>query len=131
MYCPSCGTQNIENAQFCRGCGENISLVPQALTGQMPEKRAVGYDVEGQPYDESGRRIHRDRTPRVEKGIPNIFIGLAFITIATILAFKGQDWWYWLLIPAFGLIGGGVSEIVRAKQASAGGNVGAEPPRPR
>jgi hypothetical protein len=64
--------------------------------------------------------MHRDRTPRVEKGIPNIFIGLAFMTISIILAFKGQDWWYWMLIPAFGLIGGGVSEIVRAKQAGAG-----------
>jgi len=124
--------QNIEDAQFCRGCGANISLVPQALVGQTPESRAVGYDVEGQPYDASGRRIRRDRdrTPRIEKAIPNIFIGLAFLTIAIILGFKGQDWWYWLLIPAFGLFGGGIAEIARYKQASEG-REGAAPLPPK
>jgi hypothetical protein len=100
------------------------------MVGQTPENRAVGYDVEGQPYDASGRRMHRDRAPRLEKAIPNIFIGLAFLTIAIILGFKGQDWWFWMLIPAFGLIGGGVSEIVRHKQASEG-RAGAAPLPPK
>ena len=35
MFCPKCATQNLEGASFCRTCGANISLVPQALTGQM------------------------------------------------------------------------------------------------
>lgn len=126
MYCPGCGTQNIENAQFCRVCGQNISLVPQAMTGQIPESRAVGYDVEGQPFDASGRRLNRERAPRLDKGIRSGFIGLAFLLISTILLFKNQDWWFWMLIPAFSLIGGGVAEYIRYKQAVAGG--GAEPP---
>ncbi len=36
MYCPKCGTNNIDNASFCRACGTNLSLVPQALTGHLP-----------------------------------------------------------------------------------------------
>ncbi len=35
MFCPKCGTQNSEDQGFCRGCGENLSLVSQAL-GRNP-----------------------------------------------------------------------------------------------
>lgn len=121
MYCPKCGVQNIEDAQYCRGCGENISLVSQAMTGQLPEKRAVGYDAAGKPYDETGRRIHRQKEPpRLDKAIKSGFMGLAFLIIAIILAFAGDrrhDYWYWLLIPAFTMIGGGVAEYVRVKHS--------------
>jgi hypothetical protein len=120
MYCPKCGAQNIEDAQYCRGCGENISLVSQAMTGQLPEKRTVGYDAAGKPYDEIGRRIRREKEPpRLDKAIKSGFMGLAFLIIAIILAFTGDrrhDFWYWLLIPAFTMIGGGVAEYVRVKQ---------------
>jgi hypothetical protein len=120
MYCPKCSAQNIEDAQYCRGCGENISLVSQAMTGQLPEKRTVGYDAAGKPYDESGRRIRREKDPpRLDKAIKSGFMGLAFVIIAIILAFTGDkrhDYWYWLLLPAFTMIGGGVAEYVRVKQ---------------
>jgi hypothetical protein len=46
-------------------------------------------------------------------------MGLAFLIIALILAFtsdRRHDYWYWLLIPAFTMIGGGVAEYVRVKQ---------------
>jgi predicted RNA-binding Zn-ribbon protein involved in translation (DUF1610 family) len=121
MYCPKCGAQNIEDAQFCRGCGENISLVSQAMTGQLPERRAVGHDAEGHPYDERGRRIRREKDPpRLDKAIKTGFMGLAFLIIAIILGFTGDrrhDYWYWLLIPAFTMLGGGVAEYVRMKQS--------------
>lgn len=32
MFCPKCGAQNGEEVSFCRGCGENLSLVSQALS---------------------------------------------------------------------------------------------------
>src|SRR5205085_1336258 len=64
---------------------------------------------------------HRDRgAPRLDKAIKTGFIGLAFLMIALILAFSGDrkhDYWYWLLIPAFTMIGGGVAEYVRLKQS--------------
>lgn len=141
MYCPSCGTQNIENAQFCRGCGENISLVPQALAGQLPQQnRAVGFDVEGKPYNAEGRRIEREKQrrdrerepPRLDKAVSTVFGGLAFLLIAIILfVTKKADWWFWLLIPAFAIIGNGLAEYVRYKQAEKDVDETATPPTQR
>jgi hypothetical protein len=35
MFCPKCGAQSSEESSFCRGCGEDLSLVSQAL-GKNP-----------------------------------------------------------------------------------------------
>jgi hypothetical protein len=32
MFCPKCGAHNGEELSFCRSCGENLSLVSQALS---------------------------------------------------------------------------------------------------
>jgi hypothetical protein len=121
MYCPKCGVQNIEDAKFCRGCGADIGLVSQALTGHLPDKRAVGYDAEGKPYDGSGRRIRRHKeAPRIDKAITNIFTGIGFLIVAfSVLRFApaGRLWWYWMLIPAFTSLGGGLAEYVRFKHS--------------
>jgi hypothetical protein len=121
MYCPKCGALNIEDAKFCRGCGADIALVPQAMSGHLPEKRAVGYDVEGKPYDESGRRIRkRQEAPRLDKAIGNIFTGIGFLLVAfSVFLFfpAGRIWWFWLLLPAFGTMGGGFAEYVRFKHS--------------
>jgi hypothetical protein len=123
MYCPKCGAQNIEDAQYCRGCGENISLVSQAMTGHLPETRSDSdRGVVGVVFDPTGRRHrHKDDAPRLDKAIKTGFMGLAFLLIAIILAFAGdrrQYYWYWLLIPAFTMLGGGLAEYVRVKQAA-------------
>jgi hypothetical protein len=36
MFCPKCGSQS-EYGKFCRGCGTNLEIVSEALTGQSPE----------------------------------------------------------------------------------------------
>ena len=55
MFCPKCATQNLDGASFCRGCGANISLVSQALTGQMTQPQPP---VE-QEVDEGGAFARR------------------------------------------------------------------------
>ncbi|MDQ1727950.1 MAG: zinc-ribbon domain [Pyrinomonadaceae bacterium] len=35
MYCPHCGTQNLPDTKFCRGCGEDLRLVSQAFTKSL------------------------------------------------------------------------------------------------
>src|ERR1044071_5945938 len=36
MYCPHCGVQNSSDTRFCRGCGEDLKLVSQAVTKSLP-----------------------------------------------------------------------------------------------
>src|SRR5215212_944674 len=36
MYCPHCGAQNAQSTKFCRGCGEDLRLVSQAVTKSLP-----------------------------------------------------------------------------------------------
>jgi zinc-ribbon domain len=135
MFCPKCATNNLDGARFCRSCGADISLVPQALAGHLP----VEQNVATQEYSRRGRR--RRREPSVDKAIKNIFSGIAFLIISIVLSFTpmGRFWWYWMLIPAFSMLGGGVAEWMRVKQTQprtlASGSMpqalGAPPPLPR
>src|SRR5512132_2147107 len=36
MYCPHCGVLNAEETKYCRGCGEDLRLVAQAVTKSLP-----------------------------------------------------------------------------------------------
>lgn len=111
MFCPKCATQNIEGASFCRACGANISLVSQALSGQLP--------VEEQPFDRYSRRRRR-REPNIEEAIRSIVMGIAFVVVAILVgkyAPAGALWWYWMLIPAAGSLGKGIAELARLKSS--------------
>lgn len=115
MYCPSCGTENADGASFCRGCGANVSLVPQALTGRLPSGPGDAND----PSVEAGTRSGKhDRAPSIERAVVPFFGGLAFVCVAFALAVTkmGHGWWFWLFIPAFFMMGRGVAEYLRLKQ---------------
>ncbi len=114
MFCPKCATQNVDGAKFCRSCGADISLIPQAMTGHLQTAAQVNEEVES----DYGRRRRHGR-PSMEKGIKSLFMGFGFLLVAIILAFAhdGRGWWYWMLIPSFSMLGGGVAEYLRAKNA--------------
>jgi len=111
MFCPKCATQNLEGASFCRTCGANISLVPQALTGQVPQTTT-------DEISDGRRRSRRhSREASLDHSIKNIFMGIAFLIIAIALSRSiGSGWWYWMLIPAFSMMGKGVAEFIRLKE---------------
>jgi hypothetical protein len=46
-------------------------------------------------------------------------MGLGFIMVALALALSnsGRGWWFWMLIPAFSLLGKGIASIVTTLQA--------------
>jgi len=111
MFCPKCASQNLDGASFCRTCGANISLVPQALSGQLPEP------VE----DDYGRRKRRRKSGEklsLEHACKNIFMGIAFLGISIALSFSiiGRNWWFWMLIPAFSMMGTGIAQFIRIKE---------------
>ncbi len=123
MYCPKCAAQNIDDAQFCRACGANISLVSQALSGKLPTSSLIpplAPMVDMREFNPRNRRKGNQSSCN-ERGYKHLFMGVGFLFVAICLALfsgRGQNgWWIWMLIPAFSLMGRGVAEIVRVKQS--------------
>ena len=111
MFCPKCAAQNIDGASFCRVCGANIGLVPQALTGRLPEARNT--------RRQRGRIDRPREPPSMEKGIVSLFGGLGFIVAALFVMWKfpGGVFWGWtLLFPGFGALGRGIAMITAAQR---------------
>ena len=110
MFCPKCAAQNADGASFCRVCGANISLVPQALTGELPLATDNNRDAT--------RARKRQREPSAEGAITTIFVGLAFFVVSVVLAFSamGYGWWFWMLIPAFSCLGSGIAQYAKYKE---------------
>jgi hypothetical protein len=111
MFCPKCATQNVEGASFCRACGANISLIPQALTGQLPTPRVEDF---------ADRLRKRRREPSIEEAIRSLMMGIAFAVISILVSKYGPGgsaWWFWLLIPAAASFARGFSVLARLKLA--------------
>jgi len=109
MFCPKCAAE-FDDQKFCRFCGANVSLVPQALTGKLP------------PAPEESRRVRRrsskSSTPTLESAFSKMFTGLAFMACAVaIWRFMpgGAWWWYWMLFPAFATFGEGIAKWMRIR----------------
>ena len=114
MFCPKCAAQNLEGASFCRVCGANISLVPQALSGQMQQTSVENLSRSDTRADRKARR----REPTLDNAFRNAFMGIAFLLVTMALSFSsaGRGWWFWLLIPAFSLMGTGVAQYIRYRE---------------
>jgi hypothetical protein len=114
MFCPKCATQNADDAKFCRSCGSDISLVPQAVTGQLAERLAAAED--SMRYGRRRRHRGDKGPPSIERAVKSFFMGLAFVFVALAVAIwapAGRLWWFWMLIPAFGMLSDGVSTYLR------------------
>jgi hypothetical protein len=98
--------------------------VPQALSGQLTE-------------DRDSRRKHKRRRdegpPNMAHAIHATFMGLGFLFVALSVALffpGGKFWWFWMLIPAFAMLGKGIAEIVRANQLKSSAQISyAAPPQ--
>ncbi len=117
MFCPKCATQNVEGAKFCRSCGANISLIPHALSGQLPTAPA------NEAIERAFRRKRR-KEPSLAEGSRLLLMGIAFVVVSILVGKYspgGWHWWYWMLIPAAMFLGRGISDLIRARQAGAFG----------
>ena len=114
MFCPKCAAQNADDAKYCRACGADISLVPQAITGHLAQR--LGEAEEG---GRRGYRLRRKEPANIENAARQFFMGLAFALVSlAILSWApgGRNWWFWMLIPAFIMIGGGVGMYLRVRE---------------
>ena len=75
MYCPSCSTQAIEGAKFCKSCGMNLGVVTQALNG--------GVTVTDPLRDREYKRARK----QISDGIHGFAVGGAFLAGATLSYF--------------------------------------------
>lgn len=122
MYCPKCAAP-VDGMKFCRKCGANVSLVPQALTGQLPPAQpATSPDplTIGVHYDRRGRRRDRhNNPPSMEGAAKEFFAGVGFLLVSlAIWQFfpGGFTWWFWMLIPAFGAMGKGIGQYLSVRE---------------
>ena len=121
MFCPKCATQNLDGASFCRTCGANISLVPQALTGQItkPEPEMVDEAACG------NRRGRKELT--LDQAFKNVGMGMAFLLISIVLSRSGQGWWFWMLIPSFIFMATGLAQCIRLREKAKRASLQAPP----
>ncbi len=112
MFCPKCASQNLEGASFCRVCGANISLVPQALSGELPQQ-----DKSESSFCGTRQTKRAGKEAGIDGAFRNAFMGFGFLFVAIALSFSiGRGWWFWMLIPAFSMMGTGVAQFIRHKE---------------
>lgn len=114
MFCPKCATPNADDARFCRSCGTDIGMVPQALSGALSERLAAAED--DTRHGRRRRRGMRDGPPSIERAVRSFFMGLAFIFVAFAVrtwAPAGNVWWFWMFLPAASMLADGVGTYLR------------------
>lgn len=116
MFCPKCGTKNPDNGKFCRFCGTDLSPVSEALSGKLTKKNQSFVKVD---FMQSDQMCGTDDKPvTLESALGKLFMGLAFLIVSIVLAFTpmGRTWWFWMLIPAFAMLGSGVAQYIQLKK---------------
>jgi hypothetical protein len=110
MFCPKCAAQNLDEAKFCRACGADISLVPQALAGQL-----------ARADDDDDYAPELSRASSVERGVRKLVFGVGYLLAFLIMMFfLRQFWWmmFWFIFPAISKISAGVGILASARQES-------------
>ena len=118
MYCPNCAAQIEETQKYCRSCGTDVSLVSQALEGQLPSNGAIGVH-RGHSGRLRGRRREDRNPPSIEGAVRAFFLGLGFVFVsfaARKFAPAGEIWWFWLLFPAFSWMGAGIGQFLKLRE---------------
>lgn len=119
MFCPKCAAHNIDDAKYCRVCGADISLLPQALSGQLNADLMVVDETAIEAKGRRRRRKDKDKPLKLEDAYSNIGVGIAFLIISVMVALfmpGGRFWWFWLLIPALACAGEGYGQLMRLRR---------------
>lgn len=89
MYCPHCGTQNAQETKFCRGCGEDLRLVSQAVTKSLPLMIAHRVD-EAIDRGRGGWRSYQLFRTEHRKAFSQILMGLSSLFVIVWILLLGH-----------------------------------------
>jgi hypothetical protein len=82
------------------------------MTGQIVQQQPESEVIE----DARGRRKRRKEVT-LDNAFKNMFMGVAFLIVAIALSRSiGQGWWFWMLLPAFSMMGTGVAQFIRIRE---------------
>ena len=71
------------------------------------------------PDERPDRRQRREnREVTLDQAFKNAFLGVAFLLVSIVLSRSGigQGWWFWLLLPAFSMMGTGIAQYIRVRE---------------
>ena len=119
MFCPKCGVKNPEAGKFCRSCGTDLGTISDALSGKSSnEMPSFGMMI--QPMQPINLLNKKGKSVNLESMLSTLFTGFAFLVISVILGVTGvasaSRWWFWLLIPAFAMLGTGIAQYIQYTQ---------------
>ena len=112
MYCPTCATQAIEGAKFCKACGLNLNVIAQALGGGV---------VASDPMRD--RELKRARK-QISDGIQGLAIGAALIVAAVLPYFLIKPLNTWSVTASLVLALGGIIKLFRSIGAIVDAKIG-------
>lgn len=83
-----------------------MNVVSEAISGKLAVQQ------EPELTDCKGKKV------TFEGAMGKLFMGIAFLVVSVVLAFSatGTGWWFWMLIPAFSMLGAGIAQIVQIRQ---------------
>lgn len=119
MFCPKCGVKNPEAGKFCRSCGTDLGTISDALSGKSSNEMP-GFGMMVQPIQPINLLNKKRKTVNLESMLSTLFTGFAFLVISIILGVTGmaggRNWWFWMLIPAFAMLGTGIAQYIQYVQ---------------
>jgi hypothetical protein len=142
MFCPKCGSNQGDGKKFCTGCGTNLLVVSQALTGQLTPPQPVIHNLPPVIHQPVNPAVNYDRHHEARKGITLAMLGGGFLIykIVSFLFFAPFNGWRspfgFSSFIAFILLAVGISKIVSSRvipevQSAASNFVApAQPPTP-
>ena len=103
MFCPKCGSQNVEKSKFCRGCGADVGDVTALVAGKPPKSSAS---------------LAEKAIALNSRGIYGVLAGIGFLFVAAVIWSRPPyDGIFWLLPLTFAFIfvSTGISRFVQAR----------------
>jgi hypothetical protein len=102
MYCPTCATQAVEGAKFCKSCGLNLAVIGQALNG--------GVVVSDPLRDREFKKARK----QISDGIQGSAVGAALIVAAALPYFLITPLNTWVYTAVLILALGGIVKLFRS-----------------